>query len=67
MTKTLCDSCGKETSPGIPDLLIKIPIAQSPGNVTLTTGCRDLIDICPYCLIDAVNALDDRPHKPNKW
>ena len=58
MKKIFCDCCGEE-------IRTIFKINNIEGSIILTKGhtCRvtSESDVCIYCVIDALNKLDDRP------
>jgi hypothetical protein len=60
MKKTFCDTCGEEIK-GPQHLEGKIDRKSSAIFVVEITLAPAESDYCKYCIIDAVNKLDDRP------
>lgn len=67
MIKRFCDKCGKEyePTPGKAPLSAVIDFGSTRTatvSVTYSTaGKNEPLDICKFCLIDAVRSLDTRP------
>ena len=63
----ICDCCGEEVSPKEAKGSLDFTVKSNHGNrleYSVKAGARDASDevdhVCKYCLIDAVNRLDDR-------
>ena len=78
MKKTFCDMCGKEiTKENERDIFVSIKKSIKRHPVGLCELTMDIIfdkvlvnqkiaDVCKYCLLDAITALDDRPKPMDK-
>ncbi len=68
MKKYFCDCCGREQAVGsgiMPTAVVKDAKGVPLVTVHMALGqikTNDSFDICVYCVLDAVRALDDRPN-----
>lgn len=78
MTRYFCDGCGQEITPkneasGGHHLDSRLGIAVEKGGHKLRVEIIQTMDdvgnaglFCKYCILDALNALDDRPRAAMK-
>jgi len=60
MIKTFCDSCGDETTKStLVTKLSGLQVNTKESNLHVEVHIGDG-DFCKYCVVDAVNTLDDR-------
>ena len=62
-----CDICGNEITESKPLLTAVIKKSKFSDSIDIGVHYKDSnkvdFDICKYCVIDAINKLDDRPQE----
>jgi len=60
MKKTFCDVCNKEVTRCAPSLNAELRFTKLKIEVIAYVVDNSDSDVCMYCVIDALNRLDDR-------